>query len=604
MRDKPNLWKGADRIQWGCVLMHMLGESTLELLPVVLSGLHSVERSRQVALYQAAVQTARTLLGDLLTKHAVQSAVAEFLSVNREGRSFDINEDTLNFHAHSEYDPAITQAEAILREGLVVRTRMLDLADTTRDLVAELDAERRMRLRLRGLTFPRPEQHDLRRQPMGPITVHWSELEALPAELDAADAGAGRSSENWTGRLAKTRLQVTTGTGLHPADVLQLAGLEHLIGLPGSGKTTIIMLLCILLERQRLRVGVFFTAIEVAREYLEKLRRYGLRTALLVGRSPDTHLRHGNDLAELIATQGRGGFAQTREGIDLLAQSRPLPAFADSWPSENEWRLGEAPCERIYEAGSKTPKLCPAWSLCGRVKNQRELVHASVWLGHILSADTMVPRLTCTEHLRYFELVARTFDLVIVDECDESQKVLDDRGTLTLKLTGDDQSIHISLQQTAGLLAANRARISDGMLRYIQRANEFERHTLRFVDEIRRLQKTRPDLAYRYSEKLLAASFLLREALEVAGRAERIAPQIRLLIAVGFTIASYQRLAKDARHLAWRGEVPEASDLVFSKVSGEMREVVPRSTLGTFSSVRYRQAAATDGLEIRLPRDG
>jgi hypothetical protein len=671
--------------------MQMLGESSLELLPVVLSGLRSVERSRQVTPYQAAVQTARVLLGDVLTKRAVQSAVAEFLSVSREDRSFDINEDTLVFRARSEYDPAITRAEAVLREGLPIRTRTLDLANTTQDLVAQLDPERRVQFRLEGLTFPRPEQHNLERRPAGPITVHWSELEALAAELDAADADARRLPENWTGRLANTRPQVTTGDGLRDTDVLQLAGLKHLIGLPGSGKTTLITLLCVLLERRRLRIAVFFTAIEVAREYLEKLRRYGVRTALLVGRSPDTHLRHANRLAELIATQGNGGFAQTREGIDLLAQSCPLPAFAKPWPSESEWRLGEAPCEEIYEAGSKTPKLCPAWSLCGRVKNQRELVHASVWLGHILSADTTVPAHTCAEYLRYFELVARTFDLVIVDECDESQKVLDDHGALTLKLTGDDHSIHISLQQTAGVLAANRARISDGMLRYIQRANEFERHTLRFVDEIRRLQKARPDLAHRYSEKLLTAGFLLCEAIEAAGReeafpaeaqsalsdlwetamymaffdrdeeagawrkalryapalglspdagnavwerlnralkrylaldyaalsekpivqvvdiltelirapgAERITPQVRLLIPVGFTIASYQRLAKDARPLARRGEVPEASELVFSKASAEMREVVPRSILGTFSSVRYHQTAGKDGLEI------
>jgi hypothetical protein len=313
-------------------------------------------------------------------------------------------------------------------------------------------------------------------------------------------------------------------------------------------------------------------------------------------------------------------------------------------------------------------------------------------LGHIISADTTVPMHTCAEHLHYFELVARTFDLVIVDECDESQKMLDDHGALTLKLTGDAQSIHIKLQQTVSLLAANRRWISDGVLRYIQRANEFERHTLRFIDEIRRLQKMRPDLAYQYSEKLLTASFLLREAIEEAGRketfsaeaqsalsdlwetamyrafferdeeeeegwrkapryapalglspedgdtvwkalnralkryltldyaalsekpikkvvtiltelirspsAESITSQVRLLIAVGFTIASYQRLAKDARPLARRRELREASDLVFSKASVEMREVVPRSILGTFSSVRYRQAAGMGGVEI------
>jgi hypothetical protein len=100
------------------------------------------------------------------------------------------------------------------------------------------------------------------------------------------------------------------------------------------------------------------------------------------------------------------------------------------------------------------------------------------------------------------------------------------------------------------------------------------------------------------SEKPIAEVVTILTELIGARGAESITPQVRLLIAVGFTIASYQRLAKDARPLARRGEVREASDLVFSKASAEMREVVPRSILGTFSSVRYHQAAGKDGLEI------
>lgn len=691
MREKPDFWTGANRIQWGCVLMRLLGESNLETLPVVLSGLRSVEQSRQAAPYQVAVRTTRALLGDVLTKRAVQAATFDFLSANRGGQSFDIDGNTLAFQARSEYDPAIARAEAILREGLPTRTRSLELADTSLDLVAQLDAERRVPFRLDGLTFPRPDQHNLERQPAGPITVQWSDLERLAVELDSADVAAGRSQQFWSSRIGNARAQMATGSGLRDTDVLRFDELKHLIGLPGSGKTTVIALLCILLSRRGLRVAVFFTSIQVAREYLETLRRYDTRTALLVGRSAETHLRHANQLAELVAAQGDGGFARTREGVELLAQSCPLPAFAESWPTEGDWGIGEAPCESIYEAGAKAAKLCPAWSLCGRVKNQRELVHASVWLGHILSADTTVPAHTSAERIRYFELIARTFDLIIVDECDETQRVLDNHGALTLNLTGNDDSIHIHLQRTTGLLAANRARVSDGLLRYILRANEFERHTLRFVDEIRKLQRARPELARRYAEKLLTASFLLREALETAGSTavsssvarsalsdlwetamyqafferdedagmwrnasryaaalglapaeaqdvwqklnrafihyltldhaassekpiadatailagvigvanpQGIAPQVRLLIAVGFTIASYQRLAKDARPLAHRGELPEAGDLVSSKASAEMREAVPRSILGTFSSVRYRQVAGTSGLEI------
>jgi hypothetical protein len=445
----------------------------------------------------------------------------------------------------------------------------------------------------------------------------------------------------------------------------------------------------VLLKRRGQRVAVFFTSIKVAREYLETLRRYNVNVAILVGRSGQTHRGHANRMAELIAGQGAGGFARTREGAELFATSCPLPAFADSWPEQ--WPLGEAPCESIYEAGSTIPKLCPAWERCGRVKNQRELVTADVWLGHVLSADTYVPAHTSTERLRYFELIADTFDLVIFDECDETQKVLDKYGALTLTLTGNDDSLHREIQQMTGLLATNRIRVSDGMLRYILQANEFERHMLRFLTEIRQLSqhKRTQKLANDYADKLLTANFLIREALVAAGtydqfnskalsaisdfweramyrafffrgdedgswpKAEKYAldlgitiedandrwqhinralkrylaldhaaaadeiieeiatelaelfhapsvdlirEQVRLLIAVGFTIASYQRLAKSARPLAQRGEIDK--DLVFAKASPEMREKVPRSILGTFSAVRYRRSLDKNGYEI------
>ena len=83
-----------------------------------------------------------------------------------------------------------------------------------------------------------------------------------------------------------------------------------------------------MLAGQGKRVAVFFTSIETARDYLEQLRRYEVSSALLVGRSPATHARHADRLAQLIALQGHGGFGHTRPGAELLAQTCPLPAFA------------------------------------------------------------------------------------------------------------------------------------------------------------------------------------------------------------------------------------------------------------------------------------
>lgn len=648
--------------------------------------------------------------------------------------SYRIDETTLVFSAlFPDLDPTLSEAEMILLRGLPRRTTVIPLADATHDLVAVLQRETEVPIRFGGLAFPPPRQHDLavRERPRATIRVTRRELMALAQELDAEDREAGAPSQAWAMRLAGIDLQETTTDGLQASETLDLTHLKHLIGLPGAGKTTLIMLLCIALARRGQRVAVLFTSIETARQYLEILSRYPVATpdqtphnrtergldnmetqdnqeqeqpavaALLVGRSGMTHRRHADHLAELIATEGNGGFGYTRPGADLFATRCPLPAFAETLEGHQWaeiWPIGWAPCETLREADGATARLCPAWERCGRVKNQRVLVTAPIWLGHIMSADTSVPAHTSLERMRYFELLAETFDLIIIDECDATQQILDERGAITFQITGNEQSLHHKLQRTRGLLAANRMPYTAGVLKYELRAVEFERHTLEFVEEIRRLT-TSPHLqrlARRYTDRLLTAHYLLDEALRVAGVArqlgrkrlaaisdfwesamyqayylrrsvrsttwrdakkyapdlglepeeasarwqrlneallryllaqddtaskeavitdittelvslmgaepgmiERVRAQVRLLVVIGFVVASYQRLASTAQPLALRGEVfGDEQTLFLADVSREMREVTPRSLAGSLSAVRFRRAPEGSGYEI------
>ena len=687
------MWKGAARIQWGCAMMQLLGETNLKSLHLVLSGLRSVEQSRQVAPYRNAVRSARSILGDGLTRRAVRAAVLDFLDDNDEERTFDIDAESLEFQARSEYDGRISAACSQLLQGLPALPRTLEFADVSKHLIARLSPDRRVPFRLQSLQFPDSQSHDLHERPERPIEICWSELRALAADLDLADGNAGRESQEWSRRLSNFEARVATESGLQPVEVLRLDGLRHLIGLPGSGKTTVIILLCILLARRGLRVVVFLTTIQVARDYLQTIRRYGIQAGLLMGRGVQTYLRHANRFAELVAAkEGEGGFALSLEGAELLACSCPLPAFADDWPADDVWRFGEAPCENIREAGSREPKLCPAWSLCGRVKNQRDLVNAPIWLGHIRGIDTPVPAHVSDQRLRYFELISRTFDLVIIDEADEAQKYLDEYGSRVLTLTGNADSLHTELLRTQRRFATSNTSVNNAVFRYIRIANEFQGFALNLVQEIRNLGDNRPDLLNRYRDKVLTSGYLLREAgalstkwsplpssvlsavcdlwetamysafyqrdadggswttahqhEEALGRsvedyqdiwrrlnrgfrqylaldhastrdrpladiaeilrealgapdAEDIIAHVKLLTVVGFTIANYQRLAREARYLSLRGELPEGDNGIgFSAPSTETRETVPRSILGTYSGVRFRQGSETDGLEI------
>ena len=184
MRRKPDMWRGAARIQWGCVLMQLLGESNLNALHLVLSGLRSVEQSRQVAPYRAAVRTARSILGESLTPRAVQAAVRDFNAEKNDSRSFHIDESTLDFQARSAYDPDISSAAQILMNGLPAQPTSRQFANTSKHLVAQQARGQSLPFRLNGLDFSEPDMHDLNRVPGGPITVGWPEIEALAIELD------------------------------------------------------------------------------------------------------------------------------------------------------------------------------------------------------------------------------------------------------------------------------------------------------------------------------------------------------------------------------------------------------------------------------------
>ncbi len=294
-----------------------------------------------------------------------------------------------------------------------------------------------------------------------PGVVRWSDLVLWADRFDEMDVQAGRQSlgqRSWWRRLHTedgqpiAELMQATEGGLVATPAIELVGIKHLIGLPGAGKTTLLYLLAAWLRERGYRVCFLFPSIEVSSAFLETLSRYQIEAALLFGQSDRSRSKHVANFASAVGQDNRG-FGVSRGTADFFATNCALAGYAsdEDVPFPHE----QPPCSEVTQRatdaandsanGRKATRArmrqCALSSVCGRQHAERVLTTAGVWAGHVLSTDREVSPLFSFVKMRQFELLARTFDLIVVDECDGAQQNLDARGTPLLKLSGDADSV-------------------------------------------------------------------------------------------------------------------------------------------------------------------
>jgi hypothetical protein len=203
------------------------------------------------------------------------------------------------------------------------------------------------------------------------------------------------------------------------------------------------------LDKHDYRTAVLLPSIEMSLNLLGDLRFYGADVGLLVGQSPETRINHAHKLAERLGADESRGFGRSVAGADLLGLTCALAAFDTDPEGHDEFPHLTPPCNQVLQRGLKKvgrPKqneskhLCALSGVCGRMKAPRELAHRRIWLGHVLSMDTRISPHFADEQMRYFEAVAMTCDLVIVDEADGAQAALDRKAISSLDLTGSEES--------------------------------------------------------------------------------------------------------------------------------------------------------------------
>jgi hypothetical protein len=282
-----------------------------------------------------------------------------------------------------------------------------------------------------------------------PWTVSF-EKDLGPVAEWVDDQLAGRpeiTNRNWRKRLDDLRFSLTDPSGGladRPAE-FTIYGVEHIVGLMNSGKTTLTDLITIDGARNRgKRVLQVVGSVGDVYAKVSFLRTLGIDAVPLIGRSSrgEHAARYWRTMVEESAILVPDEYnpadpAAAYANMTCLLEPHRQTMRPDWAPLRPE----DFPCRgQLREAGAAPAPACdcPLLPGCPAQKALREVATAQVWVTtpQCLVASKAEP---ASAEMRWLEQAQHDMDLMIIDEADAVQRVLDTRFVQTEQLVATER---------------------------------------------------------------------------------------------------------------------------------------------------------------------
>ena len=239
-----------------------------------------------------------------------------------------------------------------------------------------------------------------------PISISLDEL--LNAAKEMAEICPGDPCY----MILKTNiLKQIVGNSVEPCTELTICEVVNIVGMVGSGKSTLIKVLAFWCHRHGHRIAVVVETVAEVLNLQKYLSAFGVTASPLIGRNE--RLKYINQVAQPNETGLFAGFSQYLTPACLIDGMDTQHSAAIAF--------GKEPCYSLKK-GNKN-HLCPYFDQCLGTKMLRECYIASVVLTTVAGfAASRVGQYRET----FLELAMHDFDLVVFDESDRVQKTLDD----------------------------------------------------------------------------------------------------------------------------------------------------------------------------------
>ena len=185
-----------------------------------------------------------------------------------------------------------------------------------------------------------------------PLEVPLAELAETARWMDDTEERQGLRPGSWSQRLQEMRLDTVSPDGLSflPSEVLTLSRLLHLVGMVGSGKSTLMTLIAVWGARKGLRTTLVVGDVAEQLALSALFRDLGLPAVPVLGAT--TREQHAGRLHRRLAARGQGSLLTHDDpGFDYLSTACVVDALRGLEAAE-PLRYADAPCTSLHPAGT------------------------------------------------------------------------------------------------------------------------------------------------------------------------------------------------------------------------------------------------------------
>ncbi len=267
-------------------------------------------------------------------------------------------------------------------------------------------------MELKGFDFPKVRKKSGTKRE---FTVE--ELFEYAKEMDEILLTRHGFSKNYVDRLNRTTINLLKNGVLSDSKTINLEQVVHILGMVGSGKSTLMHILSYGAMLNQSRVMLVFETVKEVHETAQLFKKLGFSTAVVTGKS--TIEKQINQISE------EGDQVLAPEYSAYYTGACPLQGAIVNY-SRLDWiPLGAEPCHSLMYQDKRYT--CPFYLSCPRKYEERKIATADLIITtvHSLIYGKM-PILHQQASISLLEFVCDYIDLVMFDEVDKVQVSLDD----------------------------------------------------------------------------------------------------------------------------------------------------------------------------------